>query len=58
MGHADVDTTMRYIAYSPDYASAFGAKMPDFSLGDFDIANAATINELTGGSPPRVLFVD
>lgn len=32
MGHADVETTMRYIAYSPDYAAAHGAKMPDIPV--------------------------
>jgi integrase len=32
MGHKDIETTMRYIAYSPDYAAEHGAKMPDVSI--------------------------
>lgn len=32
MGHSDVETTMRYIAYSPDYAAAHGARMPDIPV--------------------------
>jgi integrase len=29
MGHKDIETTMCYIAYSPDYAASHGTKMPD-----------------------------
>lgn len=32
MGHKDIETTMRYIAYSPDYAAEHGAKMPDVPI--------------------------
>lgn len=32
MGHKDIETTMRYIAYSPDYAASHGTKMPDLPI--------------------------
>lgn len=32
MGHKDIETTIRYIACSPDYAAAHGEKMPDVPI--------------------------
>lgn len=32
MGHKKTETTMRYIAYSPEYAAAHGAKMPNLPV--------------------------